>query len=245
MASFNLHTFFHNSTNDRTEGGKVNIPSNREDWPDEWKQSVKKVYANFDLVELCEVNKNSPLVEVLRKRDAGKVRHSKQKISLRDLSHILFCAYGKFTREKETKRVVPSAGGLYPLQIYIIAREVESLTTGIYHYSPTSYILEPVIMSSKKKLDVFFSEATQYQFLWDRSVIIVITAMTTVPISKYGSRAYRYLLLEAGHVGQNISLACADLDKSVLPVGSFNEDFFESELGLLDGNERALYSFFL
>jgi SagB-type dehydrogenase family enzyme len=240
-----LHSYFHNQTNDRSEGGKVNIPKNREDWPNEWKEDIRKVHANYDAIVLKRPLGSSLLLNLLYKRDSSKVRYTMQDVTLEDLTYILFSSYGYFKDDQIRKRPVPSAGGMYSLHLYIIINEGHDLLPGIYHYAPHAHVLEPVVLMDVLKMKDFFASLSGYDFLWNKSVAIVITSKFDRPVSKYGSRAYRYLLLESGHVGQNIALSAAERGKSVLPVGSFNEVIFEKELGIQDGGERVLYSLFL
>lgn len=241
--TFFLHTFFHNKTNDRTDEGKVYIPDKREDWPIEWKEVKKKVYANFPEVNLPKIR--SVLFELTQKRDASLVRIKHQTLSLEEISSILLTAYGEFAVRDAVKRTVPSGGGLYSLEIYIVVRDGHGLLPGIYHYSPEGYVLQPVIYAEEKEMKLFFSKLSSYSFLWNKTFAIIITSKFDVPISKYGSRGYRYILLEAGHVGQNIVLQAAEYGKSALPIAGFNEEVFEQKIGLTDGNERVVYAIYI
>ncbi len=141
------------------------------------------------------------------------------------------------------KRTAPSAGGRYPLEMYpVLFKEVGGIRRGIYHYGIREHALEPVTFDGFTKEEI---EASVYQtWLSDATGMICISAVFDRSIRKYGSRGYRYILLEAGHVAQNIILAGVESGVDIMPVGGVNEVDFERRIGLMSSNERIVYILF-
>jgi SagB-type dehydrogenase family enzyme len=243
MASF-LYHFFHNETNDRTERGLVQIPKNEDEWPKEWKVVDYKRYILFRPTALPIVE--SSLFSLLSKRRSrGKIFEGE--ITLKKLAHILRCGYGlQFpgsTGDRSENRTVPSAGKRYPLEIYpILFRDIDGCKAGIYHYGVREHMLEPVTFDivNREKLKSYVYQ----EWLADAAGMICISAVFGRVTKKYGSRGYRYALLEAGHVAQNMILAGTENGCDMLPVGGANEVDFERHIGLTNSNERIVYTLF-
>ena len=133
-----------------------------------------------------------------------------QSMSLATLSTILKCAYG-ITRLDSMPgigaayyRTVPSAGGLFPLEIYVLAREIDGLADGIYHYNLRHHSLEVVRAESwSNEIDHIMVSAP---FITNANLIFLLSAVFKRSLKKYGPRGYRYIHLEAGHVAQNLCL---------------------------------------
>jgi SagB-type dehydrogenase family enzyme len=154
------------------------------------------------------------------------------------VSEILAAAYGitginSITGELAPlcARPLPSAGGLYPLEIYLSFQNVEGADDGLYRYNPLHHLLELVRTGHvTKQLTPFMNGQP---FMEGANVIFFITADFARTLKKYGPRGYRYLLLEAGHCGQNISLLAAENDLGALCAGGFLDrglnDFLDLE----------------
>lgn len=243
MTSF-LYQFFHNETNDRTEKGLVKIPENINDWPEEWKKVAYKQYALFKSIPLSRME--TGLTSVLSKRRSDKEAVLTNQVTLPILAHILGCGYGlqgTLDVERQERRTVPSAGQRYPLEIYpILFRDIDGCAAGVYHYAVRGHMLEPVTLGGSGR-DEILSDV-HHEWLADTTGVICISAVFDRMTAKYGSRGYRYALLEAGHVAQNMLLAATEKEMSLIPVGGANETDFEQKIGLMDSNERIIYMLF-
>jgi SagB-type dehydrogenase family enzyme len=131
-------------------------------------------------------------------------------------------------------RTAPSAGALYPLDVHVAAQRVHGLARDVYRYDPLEQALEPA------RVDVeAIADATPYkELVASAAATLVITATFWRSRFKYGQRAYRFTLLEAGHVAQNVLLAAAALRLAAVPLGGFFDARLDAVLGL-DGVERA------
>lgn len=118
-------------------------------------------------------------------------------------------------------RTAPSAGALYPLEIYLVAGEVEALEPGIYRYDPVRHRLSKTAEGDRRsEMSV---AAFGQSWIAQASVILVIAANYRRSAAKYGTRAERYVHLEAGHVAQNVYLECVPLGLGTTDVGAFDD----------------------
>lgn len=139
-------------------------------------------------------------------------------LSLNQISQILWSAQG-VTEEGGYKRAAPSAGALYPLEIYLVVGNVEELDAGVYHYNPVDHSLGLILEGNHQ---VVLAEACLGQmFIADAPISIVITAQYERTMSKYGERGIRYVHIEVGHVGQNICLEAVSLGLGTVTIGAF------------------------
>lgn len=142
---------------------------------------------------------------------------------------------GRFLR-----RPVPSAGGLYPLEIYALVHRVEGLAAGIYHYDALGDALETVRAGDwqQEAASMFYT----WPFVDQAPVILCLAAMFGRTQKKYGPRGYRYILLEAGHVTQNICLVAAEGGHASLCMGGYRDGALNRLLGLSAPAEGVVYT---
>jgi SagB-type dehydrogenase family enzyme len=158
------------------------------------------------------------------------------------LGSLLWAAYGKRTANDEvSSRVIPSAGACYPLSVYALVLSVTDTIRGFYEYQPDTdtLIYLPEILVPLKVNDWFRTTHIDYK---GAAAILFIIGHWQKICPKYGSRGYRYLLLEAGHMAQNLSLLATTLDVPHVPVGGFNDDVVNSAFHLDSEKEGVVYS---
>ena len=160
-------------------------------------------------------------------------------VTLLELAAILDAAYGVTSRADGVPfRAVPSGGALYPLELYVVARRVDGVEPGIHHVDPLRRVLERLSSTEHE------GPMSPYDDLLDEAaLLVVVTGVFWRSRFKYGLRGYRFTLLEAGHLGQNVLLAAAALDLAALPVGGFYDRRVERLLGVDGVSESALYLF--
>lgn len=167
-------------------------------------------------------------------------------IALPVLATLLRSAYGVLGRSagRETEwvdRPAPSAGGLYPLEVSMLVRAVEGLSPGVHHFVPATDGLEQL------RDDTVPPRLLTYLFMgqpWvaQAAVVVVLSAVLARSLPKYGDRGYRYLLLEAGHVGQNLDLVASALGLGAVNLGGFYDDELARLLCLDPEWEIPLYA---
>jgi len=153
-------------------------------------------------------------------------------LRLVEVSQLLWAASGS----NLYRRTAPSAGATYPLETYVAAGEVEGLDPALYRYLPSGHGLE---MARDEDLRRRLSQAALGQGMISRAPIdTVIAAEYERTAARYGQRAIRYVHMEAGHVGQNISLQALALGLGAVMVGAFDDREVKEVLGI---REEPLY----
>ena len=184
-----------------------------------------------------------PLGEVLRDRQSVR-DFLLSPLDLTVVGRLLHASFGVRAYRKAEgiwvyDRPVPSAGGLYPLELYVATRGVETLPDGLYHYDARSHQLE------QRRSKLLPSEITPLilgqDLVRDANLIIVITAIFQRTMWKYGARGYRYVWLDAGHLGQNLYLVATALGLGAVSVGGFFDEELNSLLNVPEGEEEAIY----
>ena len=137
-------------------------------------------------------------------------------------------------------RAVPSGGALYPLELYAAVLRVDGLEAGLYHFDPVSPCLE-VVQPGLTEEEVA-ALSTYPAIASTCAVLLLVAAIFGRTRFKYGLRGYRFALLEAGHVAQNIILAATALDLAAVPLGAFYDRRTDAFLGLDGVNESTLYT---
>ena len=174
-----------------------------------------------------------------------KNRHSTRKfteepISLMDISLLLFGMSGlNRIFPQFSFRTVPSAGGLYPIEIYPVVNSVMNLQKGLYHYDIQNHSLEQLKEGdfrdkvNKGCLDQNMAFASAVNFIW--------TAVIGRSQWKYLQRCYRYIYLDAGHIGQNFYLVAEALGLGACTIGAIYDNELNQFLEIDGKNETVLY----
>jgi SagB-type dehydrogenase family enzyme len=151
-------------------------------------------------------------------------------LSLAQLSQLLWSAQG-ITDESYGFRAAPSAGALYPLDVYCVVgdRGVTGLQSGVYGYDPASHSLR-LIRAGDSRHDVATASLAQ-MWMAQAPVIFVITSEYERTTRKYRERGIRYAHIEVGHVGQNIFLQAGALGLGAGIVGAFDDDEVAKAIG--------------
>jgi len=135
-------------------------------------------------------------------------------------------------------RTAPSAGALYPLEVYLVVGNVDGLAPGIYKYKSEGHEL---VKARSEDVREELAEASLSQaWIREGAIDIVIAAVYERTTKKYGERGVRYVHMEAGHCAQNIYLQATALNLGMVTVGAFYDDQVKSILDMPD-NEVPLY----
>jgi SagB-type dehydrogenase family enzyme len=149
-------------------------------------------------------------------------RFRAQPLSLAQLSQLLWSAQG--ITGTGGRRAVPSAGATYPLEIFVVigAHGIESLAAGIYHYQVDNHSLSLHLSGDlRQKLA---DAALGQNLIASCPVGIVVCALHPRTAYRYGRRGERYVYMEVGHVGQNVSLQAVALGLATVMVGAFEDE---------------------
>jgi SagB-type dehydrogenase family enzyme len=157
-------------------------------------------------------------------------------LTLEELSQLLWAAQG--LTGPQGLRTAPSAGGLYPLEVYVVVGGVESLSPGVYRYLPSTHSILRVL-DGDRRAELARASLDQ-SWVKDAAVDIIIAAIYERTTVKYGERGVRYVHLEAGHAAQNLCLQATALRLGVVTVGAFDDEEV-SVVASLPQNEKPLY----
>ncbi len=168
--------------------------------------------------------------------------YSQTPMTIEQISQLLWSAYGitKIDSSQEYYRggfrTAPSAGALYPLEIYIVAGNVSGLQKGIYKYNSVKHHLEMVVSSDKR--DELSKAIVKGYRIQESSVVIIYSAIFERTTQKYGQRGReRYVWIEAGHSAQNLYLQSYALGVGMCVNGAFNDEVISEVLQLPVGEE--------
>jgi len=168
------------------------------------------------------------------------VRDFRQKsLSLNDLSQLVWSGQG-ITDSSENKRAAASAGALYPLDFYILIGEngVEKMEGGVYRYLPKEHSLLPIAKGDRRR-EIAVASLSQ-MWMARAPVLFIITAEYRRITGKYDERGIRYVLIEVGHVGQNLFLQAEALGLGAGIVGAFHDSEVSNIAGLPSKHEPLL-----
>lgn len=195
-------------------------------------------HTDLKLISLPEASTiNESLSQAILQRRSCRKNMIAKPLSFQNLSDFLYYGYGE---NPNGFRNVPSGGALYPLDIYVYCANIESVNPGLYYYSSLKHGLRKI--SGKREeteLESFFADKEIYNIIQNASAYIFITASFLKNIWKYSERGYRFSLIEAGHMAQNINLIAAANQLACLNIGGFHDWEVNQFLGLngiLDAN---------
>ena len=162
------------------------------------------------------------LEEAIVKRRSRR-EFSQEPLTLEQIAQILWSAQG-ITDKASGFRVTPSAGALYPLDIYLVISEngVKGVRAGVYHFSPQDFVLQRILEGDVRS--ALMTASLSQEAIAKAPVNLVITAEYERTTKKYGERGRKYVHMEAGHVGQNIYLQVETLDLGTVSIGAFNDN---------------------
>jgi SagB-type dehydrogenase family enzyme len=159
-----------------------------------------------------------------------------QQLTLEEVSQLLWAAQG--LTDPAGFRTAPSAGALYPLELYIVAGDVEDLTAGVYRYQPEGHQLVKTLDGDKRA--ELAQAALEQEWVKEGAVDFVFTAVYERTTGKYGERGIRYVHMEVGHAAQNLCLQATALGLGAVTIGAFYDDRV-SQLLNLPADEEPLY----
>ncbi|HUC86888.1 MAG TPA: YcaO-like family protein [Candidatus Saccharimonadales bacterium] len=153
--------------------------------------------------------------------------------SLQAISNVLASAYGI-----GKAHCVPSAGGLYPFSLYFVVQAVNQvLSQGVYCYNHRSHSLSYCGMRDRYQVQVALDSLDMSN---GAPMVVCLVASMDIVATKYANRGYRYALIEAGHIAQNIQLFCSSEDFGVMEYGGFDDNRLKKLLGLAGVNQMPL-----
>lgn len=224
---------FHFETSYGDEGSKAEQPY--------WGQAIPlyKEYAGAPRTKLPRpVLSEASLVSAIDQRKSVR-SFDDRALDLEVLSRLLLSADGiTHTRSGFEMRSAPSGGGLYPIDIYVVASNVKSLADGLYHFQVSDSSLE--LVSEGQYEEQVHIASNEQAAVGGSPVTIILAARFDRSTVKYSDRGYRYAYMEAGSICQNIYLQATALGLGTVAVGAFNDDALNEFLDIDGVREAAL-----
>jgi SagB-type dehydrogenase family enzyme len=181
--------------------------------------------------------------DVLQNRTTAR-QFSAGTIGLEALAKVLYMSYGISRDNVGTHfprpfRVIPSGGGLYPLELYVYASHVEGLDPGLYHYDMEDQSLD--VLPQTNDANEIAQFLIQSELALSSAAILFVSAVFFRSIFKYGDRGYRFILLEAGHLAQNANLTAQEMGLATTNIGGYSDRDVDRYLGFDGLNESTIY----
>jgi len=210
-------------------------------WPKEWTKTYYKGYPRFPAFKLNEpTNITNPFDQIMNNRISTR-DFADRPFSYQDLSNILYYSAGE-NKTRKTKlinyRFYPAAGARYPFEIYPIIMNVNGLNQGIYHYYVRNNLLE---MLEQKIISKSFLSNAFGRIEWpNASVFLVISSLFFRTQMKYHEAGYKMILMDLGHLCQNIYLTCSALNIGCCEINGHSNSMFNELLDLDGWRESTL-----
>lgn len=222
-----------------TKYARGSIPRHSLDWSAQ--PSLQKIYLKpIETVELpAAATGGPPLWETIQARRSLR-SYKREPITTEKLSQLLWATQGTTLKAQNYQfRSAPSAGALYPVETYLVVNRVDGLDAGVYHYDAVDAILQMIKEGNHGRqvaaaaLDQPMAEEAAVVFIW--------TAIVERARWKYMERAYRYIYLDAGHIGQNLYLAATALGLGCCAIGALYDEEVNQLVDVDGVNETAIY----
>jgi len=178
---------------------------------------------------------NTSVEQALLKRRSVRV-YKDEPLALTEVLQLLWAAQG--ITDPRGFRTAPSAGALYPLELYVVAGNVNDLPDGIYKYKPHKHELAMVVEGDKRT--ELCNAALDQPSIKDAAAVIVFSAVYERTTGKYGERGIRYVHMEVGHAAQNIYLQAVSLNLGLVVIGAFDDEEVKKIMNMED-KEQPLY----
>ncbi len=172
-------------------------------------------------------------------------RYSQEPFSLEELSFLLWAScwardFRTSERNEVTFRNVPSAGSRHPLECYLLINNVSQVSPGLYYYHPIKHCLVRVD-APQTIAEEIYDGCLRQEMVKTSAFTLILTAVPYRTVWRYQQRAYRYLYLDAGHVGQNIHLAAEAVNAGACMIGAFQDEAMNDCLKVDGVKEFVIY----
>lgn len=235
--ALDFSNLFHQSSKEHARN-----PIDSSQWPDAWKTIYYKEYPSFKKIALSDVPPEKDLFSAIISRKSGR-NYSEEPITKDELSVLLKYSCGEINdMDGKVRRAQASAGARFPIEIYpIVFRGTEDLPSGLYHYNVREHSLDVLWKKNFTKEEI--GKIFTYEWIQDAALGIVMTAVFERTQSKYKERGYRCILLEAGHIGQNLYLVSDALGLECCALSGTRDESMEEFIDIDGVTESVVYGF--
>jgi len=184
--------------------------------------------------------KEARITPLLQKRRSLR-KYENESVSMEELAFMLWASQGITAKsENYSFRTAPSGGALYPIETYFSANRVEGLNPGLYHFDVENFSIDR--LTTTDSAEAVAAACLNQKFMAQAAVSFLWSAVLRRSMSKYGNRGMRYILLDAGHICQNLVIAAEATGNGACPIAAFYDDEINALLGLDPEEETVLYA---
>lgn len=207
----------------------------------------KEVPEGVEVIKLPDpskdLEKKNSLFDLVNSR-ASRRKFTGEKITLEELSYLLFVTYG--VRDKRIPfrvlKTAPSAGNRHSIEITLIVLDVEDLKPGIYRYTPMDHSIYK-ISSAENLIEKLNKGVRKQRFVINSAIVFLLSTIPYRTEWRYKEASHKVIALDAGHIGENLYLACEALGLGTCAIGAYDQDLID-ELIEVDGEEEfTIYVF--
>ena len=148
-------------------------------------------------------------------------------LTLAQVSQLMWAAQG--VSDERGRRTAPSAGALYPLELYLVAGNVAGLPSGVYRYRPAEHDLVLVVPGDRR---AGVASACRQAWVAEAPASVAFTAVFARTAKKYGDRSARYVPIEVGAAAENLALQAVALGLGSTVVGAYDDNALAAVLGI-------------
>jgi len=177
------------------------------------------------------------------KRRRSRRRWADGTLSIAELSFLLWATQGVqrvFGRNYSTFRLVPSGGARHPFETYLAANRVEGLTEGLYRYLPLTHAL-CLIREATGMAQPLTDASLGQAFVGDAPVVFIWSCLPYRGEWRYIVAAHKIMLIDAGHLCQNLYLACEAIGCGTCAIAAYNQHLIDAFAGVDGGDEFVVY----
>ncbi|MDH5483471.1 MAG: SagB/ThcOx family dehydrogenase [Candidatus Bathyarchaeota archaeon] len=179
-----------------------------------------------------------PFIEVIRKRKSRR-KYSKKALTLEELSFLLWATQGVHRiigNGMATQRVVPSGGARHPFETYLVINRVKGIEPGLYRYLALEHKLYRIPTKGNLARQLV-TACMEQKFVGSSAVTFVWTVIPYRAEWRYGKVSHKMIAIDAGHLCQNLYLACEAINAGACAVGAYSQRKMDKLLGV-DGKEE-------
>lgn len=199
-----------------------------------------------EIIDLPEVDGHTlaktNILDIINGRRSSR-KYTNEAVSLEELSFLLWCTQGvkKVTANNyATLRTVPSAGARHPFETYLIVNNVEGLDKGVYRYLSLTHKLLFLYDDENLEENVI-SAAMGQPFVGKCAVTFMWSCIPYRGEWRYNVSAHKTMLLDAGHICQNLYIACEAIGCGTCAIGAYDQVLSDKLLGLDGEDEFVVY----
>jgi len=183
-----------------------------------------------------------PLIDAIANRASQRV-FTDEPLTLEELSFLLWSTQGVREVDKNkvwTKRAVPSGGGRQPFETYLLVNLVDGLKRGVYRYLPIEHKLI-LVTENLPDADDLMKKAWYQNFIGKSAVVFVWAAIPYKTEWRYSFISYKDILIEAGHICQNLYIACEAIGAGTCAIAAYEQKTVDQLIQVDGENEMTVY----